>query len=119
MINNPLLEERKVYTDKGLIFIKLSPHLEYAQTQEFKQLFTKEFDDGNFRFVLNMSNVSFIYSAQVGVLWTALKQTRTKDGDIRLSELTDAVKTAFRSLNLQKSIRFYDSDEQAIASFDR
>lgn len=119
MNNSPLLEERKFYPPKNLVFLKLSSHLEHTQTQEFKQLFTKEFDDGNFCLIINFSSVNFIFSAHVGILWAALKHARTKNGDIRISEVTEAVKNSFYSLNLHKSIRFYASDEQAILSFEQ
>ena len=85
--------------------------------EDFKNIFADEFDTGNFKIVLNMSQVNFIVSTHLGVIMSNYKKAQSAGGDIKFSSLTEEVYGIFDLLQLTTILNIYNSDAEALAEF--
>lgn len=67
--------------------------------------------------VLDMSGVVFIDSSCLGALVAMAKVLRGRDGDIKLSLLSEDVLSIFQITRLDRVFGIYDSVEEAIAAY--
>jgi anti-sigma B factor antagonist len=68
--------------------------------------------------VLDMSKVTFVDSAGLGALLSAMKQITTIGGSLRLADLNDDVLTLFRLVRMNRVFEIFDNVEEAIANQD-
>ena len=69
--------------------------------------------------VLDMSKVTFIDSAGLGALLSAMKQITAIGGSLRLAGLNNDVLTLFRLVRMNRVFEIFDTIEEAIASQDQ
>lgn len=74
-------------------------------------------DRGRFRILLNLSGVSRIDSAGVGMLAAKLKTVREKHGDVKLVNLTTRSSKLFGMMKILTVFEAFDTEEAALRSF--
>ncbi|TGO02306.1 hypothetical protein PN36_27325 [Candidatus Thiomargarita nelsonii] len=72
---------------------------------------------GEGQVVLNLADVTFMDSSGLSVLVSALKATRTKNGDVVLLNLTVPVHSLIKLTRLQQVFKIFESEAAAIDSF--
>jgi anti-anti-sigma factor len=72
---------------------------------------------GNVRLIADLSSVGFLSSAGLRVLLLAVKATRTRGGDLRLSGVGQDVRHVLELSGFSRMLRCFDDLEQALASF--
>jgi anti-anti-sigma factor len=66
------------------------------------------------KIIITMENMTFIDSKCIAVLISATKAIRKKEGDIVLLDVPDRLKAIFKPINLQRFIKIFDTQEQAV-----
>lgn len=74
-------------------------------------------DRGRFRILLNLSGVTRIDSAGVGMLAAKLKTVREKHGDVKLVNLTTRSSKLFGMMKILTVFEAFDTEEAALRSF--
>jgi anti-sigma B factor antagonist len=74
-------------------------------------------DRGRFRILLNLSGVTRIDSAGVGMLAAKLKTVREKHGDVKLVNLTTRSSKLFGMMKILTVFEAFDTEETALRSF--
>jgi anti-anti-sigma factor len=74
-------------------------------------------DEGRYRIVLSMKDVTFTSSACLRAMIGALKQVKQHRGDVRLSEVTPHIKEVLELAGLDQLFKMYDNDVLAVGSF--
>lgn len=74
-------------------------------------------DRGRFRILLNLSGVSRIDSAGVGMLAAKLKTVREKHGDVKLVNLTTRSSKLFGMMKILTVFEAFDTEKAALRSF--
>jgi anti-sigma B factor antagonist len=69
------------------------------------------------RIVINCRGLEYIASAGLGVIMGFLTDVREGGGDIRLSNMNQTVHNIFEILGFTHFIQIFDSEEQAVQSF--
>lgn len=69
--------------------------------------------------VLDLSHVNFIDSSCLGALVSLKRDLCGRQGDIKLSHLTDDVRAIFQITHLDKIFEIYDNIQTAVNSFFR
>ncbi len=72
-----------------------------------------------YRIVLNMKRVSYMDSTAIGVLVSALLLIKKNNGDLKLAQTEPSIQKVLRLTHLDDFIELWDSEEEAIASFQK
>ena len=87
------------------------------ETTEFRDKIKNLVRDGFLKIVLDVSKVKWINSSGLGALISALTTVNNAGGDLRLSSVTEKIKSLFMITQLIKVFKVFESNERAIASF--
>jgi len=84
----------------------------------FKSRLAEELEQGNSRFVVDLSKTDFMDSSGIGVLIGGLTSTRRAGGDMRLAGMTKRIKNLFLITKLLGSVfDDYESVRDALDSY--
>ncbi|PKL18770.1 MAG: hypothetical protein CVV49_04300 [Spirochaetae bacterium HGW-Spirochaetae-5] len=72
----------------------------------------------DYNFVLNMESVEFMNSAGLGVLIISTKRLESNNRCLKISNLNDAVKKVIQILDAHEIINVYDTEDEAVKSFE-
>ncbi|CUU02462.1 anti-sigma B factor antagonist [Candidatus Thermokryptus mobilis] len=107
-------------SDKNSIkILKLKGYLDAYTSLQLEQMFRDLINSGNFKFVVNMKDLSYISSAGFGVFMAFVDETRKNKGDIKFSCLSEKIDEIFDLLGFKHIFEVYKSDEEAIKSFEK
>ena len=83
----------------------------------FKDLMQSEIENGNFKIIIDLSNVEYVDSSFLGALVAGLKRATMKNGDLKLVKLKPPVRAMFDLTRLHRIFDIYDSIEDATKTF--
>ncbi|MFW5770093.1 MAG: STAS domain-containing protein [Spirochaetota bacterium] len=86
-------------------------------SNDFWVLFNTLVNGGAQKVVVDMRNVEYIDSAGIGILINTAKMLRKDKGDLVISNVTEGVKVVLEVINLEKFIKFFNTDIEAINHF--
>ena len=84
----------------GVVVVDVDGQLIVGNRQELKQRVLDELDRGERRFLVDFGQTGYIDSSGLGVLVSLSKRIRELNGDLRLSNLNDDLKTLFELTKL-------------------
>ncbi len=116
-MSNPLLIRRTEESSKGAVVLHIQGRLDMSTLEDFKAVFTAEFEAGNHKLVLNLAEVNFIVSTHLGVIMSSFKTAQARQGDLKFSSLTDEVYSIFDLLQLTTILDIHPNDQKAIEAF--
>jgi anti-sigma B factor antagonist len=85
--------------------------------QELKQKVLDELEGGERKFLIDFTNTGYIDSSGLGVLVSLSKKIREQNGELRLSNLNEDLRTLFELTKLDTLFSIADSRDEALASF--
>jgi len=74
-------------------------------------------NEGKNRLVMDFSDVSYLNSMGLGVIAGTLKRVKKENGDLKLLNLSPAVRELLELTRLTKVFEIFDSEESALKSF--
>ena len=86
--------------DDGVWFIRGEGYLDASTAEAMDGLIDAVFRQGCHKICFDMSEISYISSAGAGVLMTAFKQAKVHGGGVVFLNLSDTVKSVFKTLGL-------------------
>ena len=89
------------------------------EAEQFREVLTKDIQDGNKNIVVDLNNCEFIDSTFLGALVVSLKKTTALGGDLKLVGFQPAVRSMFELTILNRVFEAFKSKEDAIQSFGR
>ncbi len=87
------------------------------ETTEFREKIKDLVRDGFLKIVLDVSKVKWINSSGLGAMISALTSINNAGGDMRISNVTEKIKSLFMITQLIKVFKVFESNERAVASF--
>ena len=117
-MTNSLVTRRFEHSDKGVVVLHINGRLDMSTLEDFKNLFSSEFQTGNYKLVLNMAEVNFIVSTHLGVIMSNYKNAQAQEGDVKFSALTEEVFGIFDLLQLTSILNIFKTDDEAIGDFE-
>ncbi len=84
----------------------------------FKEKVRMDIADGNQKLVIDLGQVDFVDSSGLGALISALKVLRAADGDLKLANLTEQVRSVLEITRLLRVFDAYETAEEALRSFE-
>ena len=86
--------------------------------RELRKLFIRLANEGRHDVVADMGRVSFLDSIILGTLVWGMKNLREAGGDLRMFGLHAFVKRLFDITQLDRAFQIFDSEDEAVASFE-
>lgn len=102
---------------KDIRVIKAGAILDFEGAHRFDEELNAAISSGSRYLVLNMSMVTQITSAALGVIIAKNSDVRKNGGGIRMSAVPSEVMKVFELVSFDKVFRIFDNDDDAIASF--
>ncbi|MGH7458764.1 MAG: STAS domain-containing protein [Longimicrobiaceae bacterium] len=103
--------------DNGVLIVDVDGQLIVGNRQELKQKVLDELDKGERNFLIDFSNTGYIDSSGLGVLVSLSKKIREQDGELRLVNLNEDLRTLFELTKLDTLFQISDSRQEALSSF--
>src|SRR6186997_1262375 len=109
-----ILNTRKV---NGHIIVEATGPLEYGEPcLQLRELTRRITSDGGRYFVLNMSGISRVDSAGLGLLLSIYASIRNQGGDLKLLNVTERVKDVLRVTGLIHVFQLFEDEGGAISA---
>ncbi|MDK2791477.1 MAG: anti-sigma factor antagonist [Deferribacteres bacterium] len=107
----------KFNEDKTVFVINTPERIDAANSSELKNLIFETVSKGFYKIVINMEKTNFIDSSGLGALVSKISVCKNNGGDVRLVVLSDRVLEILEITHLNKILKIYKTEEDAINSF--
>lgn len=109
--------EHEAIPEKGVVLIRLKGYLDAHTFERLEETISELFGQGQYRLVVDLSNVEYISSAGAGVFIGALSEAHEHKGNIVLMNPTPNVREVFDLLGLTHIFQVVDDRPAALAVF--
>ena len=106
-----------VRRDGDVCVVSVEGQLIVGNRQELKQKILTELERGARKFVVDFSQTGYIDSSGLGVLVSLSKRIRESNGDLRLSNLNDDLKTLFELTKLDTLFQITSAGDAGRSGF--
>jgi anti-sigma B factor antagonist len=103
--------------ENDVVVVDVDGQLIVGNRQELKQKVLDELEGGERKFLIDFTNTGYIDSSGLGVLVSLSKKIREQNGELRLSNLNEDLRTLFELTKLDTLFSIADSRDEALASF--
>ena len=94
--------------------IDLKGRLDLTSAKDLKNASRKYYMSDNCKLILNMEKVNFINSSGLGALISILKEVRSRNGELKISNLEDYVREIFEITRLSSIFDLCENEAQAL-----
>jgi len=103
---------RKDMSDISVVYLK--GYLDAHTAPDFEAVLKQLVNEERVRIIVNMSDLSYISSAGLGVFMGFIEDVRSKGGDIKLAELTEKVFRVFDLLGFPVLYEIFEKESEAV-----
>jgi anti-sigma B factor antagonist len=103
--------------DGDVSIIKVLGYLDAHTAPELENEFNRMLDKKRYKIIVNFSELNYISSAGLGVFMAYVETMREHKGDIKFSNLRDAVYSVFDLLGFPVLYEFFKDESEAINKF--
>jgi len=107
----------EVHKSDGITIIDVKGQLIVGNRQELKQKVLDELESGSRRFLIDFAGTGYIDSSGLGVLVSLSKKIREQNGELRLANLNEDLRTLFELTKLDSLFHIAGNRDEALASF--
>lgn len=109
----------EVLKENEVTILQIRGSLDVSHQSNLKDQLYQVVDNGGNDIVFDFQAVNFIDSSCLGVLVALTKKLRGKNGDIKLTNLSEDVKSIFQITRLDKIFEVFENNQEAVNSFFR
>ena len=102
---------------KRVDLVTVSGRIDSSNAAEFEKSLKELTETGRHKLVLNLAGVSYMSSAGLRTLVSALKECKKKSGDVRLASPSERVAEVLSLAGLDSLFQVYEDDTAAVGSF--
>jgi anti-sigma B factor antagonist len=106
----------KIQGDVGILTLK-GKLMGFPETDQLHDEIRSFLGQGIKKILVDLNNVNWMNSMGVGALMRCLTTVRNKEGDLRLSRLTDKARSIFVMTQLVRIFKIYETIDQGIDSY--
>ncbi len=99
--------------------LRLKGFLDAHTAPNFEQAIQELIEENRFRIIVSMSDLSYISSAGLGVFMGFIEEIREKDGDIKLTNMTDKVFKVFDLLGFPALYKIFKEEAEAEKDYSK
>ncbi len=108
----------RVGVAQNIILLKISGFVDTTTSPGLQKTITSLIEEGNYQFLVDMTDVQYVSSAGWGVFVGEIRGLREKSGDLKIANMIPEVVEVFEMLEFNRIISGYDSVEEAIDDFE-
>lgn len=97
--------------------LEIEGRLDASNVNIFRDNFKNLMTNHHYQFVVDLDGVSFLDSSGIGILVASLRSIRELNGDIKISNIKDHVRSIFELTRLHQIFEIFDSTEMAALSY--
>ena len=98
--------------------VRFDGDLSASSDTELRKMFVTLRQGDHLKVAADMNRVSFLDSTALGTLVWGMKNLREAGGDLRLFGLKDALQRLFSITSMDKAFSIFDSESDALGSYD-
>ena len=91
--------------------------LDSSNVEDFREKMTDMVEHGT-KFLVNMSNVTFLDSSGLHAFVALWRNVSSLDGQIKLCSIDPSVRTVFELTRIHRVLEIHDTEEGALASYE-
>lgn len=103
--------------DKNISVVSVMGCVDAVTVPELEKRLTKLIDSHDCQILLNFRKLAYISSADLRMILTAAKQTKSKDGQIIFADLQGPVKDVFRISGFGSIFQIFELESEAFSKF--
>ena len=112
---NEFIVKRKDVADVSIVYLK--GYLDAHTAPEFENALQDLVDEDRVRIIVNLSELSYISSAGLGVFMGFIEDIRSKKGDIKMAEPNEKVFRVFDLLGFPVLYEIFKEEAEAIEKY--
>jgi len=116
-MGNLALATRPAMANTAVSVVALEGTLDFNTVGDFEQLLQDSFRKNQYKLILDMSKLTYISSAGIGVLVGVIKDVRKNKGDIKFANVNPEVYKVFDLLDLPGIFHFLKTEGEAASEF--
>ena len=99
--------------------LRLKGFLDAHTAPNFEQAIQELIEENRFKIIVSMSDLNYISSAGLGVFMGFIEEIREKEGDIKLSNMTDKVYKVFDLLGFPALYQIFKEEAEAEKEYNK
>jgi len=103
--------------DGSVTIVSIAGSLDALTAPQLDELLDREIQEGHVKLVTDFSKLEYISSAGLRVLLNAVKETRRRNGDVRLASVQADVTKVMEMSGFTSILKHYPDRAAAVASF--
>jgi anti-sigma B factor antagonist len=108
---------REDHSDVSIL--RLKGFLDAHTAPNFEQAIQELIEENRFKIIVSMSDLNYISSAGLGVFMGFIEEIREKNGDIKLSNMTDKVYKVFDLLGFPALYQIFKEEAEAEKEYNK
>ncbi len=109
--------KRKDVNNVSIVYLK--GYLDAHTAPEFEKTLQELVDENRVKIVVNLSELSYISSAGLGVFMGFIEDIRNKKGDIKIAEPSEKVFRVFDLLGFTVLYEIFHKEEEAVSKYSK
>lgn len=102
---------------KEVVIITAKGYIDTITKEQLEKALMDQIHKKKYKFVINLSKVSYVNSSGWGVFLREIKEIRENNGDLVLVNMTPDVLQVFETMELSKIIKSFDRLNDAVKNF--
>jgi len=106
-------------TKGDIVVLDISGEIDLYNAPEIKDIINKLIEEMKYNVIINLEKVSYIDSSGIGALISSLSNLKKYQGGLKIINVYASVRKVFELTKLTSFFEIYDSEEDAVESFNR
>lgn len=101
-----------------VVILDIAGEIDLYNAPEIKDIINKLIEEKKYYVVINLEKVSYIDSSGIGALISSLSNLKKYQGGLKIINVFASVRKVFELTKLTSFFEIFDSENEAITSFD-
>lgn len=102
-----------------IVILDVNGEIDLYNAPEIKDTINKLIEEKKYNVVINLDKVSYIDSSGIGALISSLSNLKKYQGGLKICNVSGSVRKVFELTKLTSFFEIYDSEQEAIAAFNK
>lgn len=101
-----------------IVVLDITGEIDLYNAPEIKDIINKLIEEQKYTVIINLEKVTYIDSSGIGALISSLSNLKKYQGGLKIINLFASVRKVFELTKLTSFFEIFDSEEEALASFE-
>ena len=107
----------RIRVQDEVVIISFLEDLVSESIDEFSTLLNSIIRQGKYKIILDFSQIVYMCSFALGIMIHTLKKVRERGGDLKISGLSEWLRSLIKVARIDEIVKIYNSAEEALESF--